>query len=480
MENHRVWRLWGGPLAATCLCFGSCAAPKEGRLELSEVRASLAERSSPESLEATIDALALPPSVLRIPASADRKGPAQPGYWFVQALAWSPSVRAARRQLAAATAEAKSAGAPNPIAIQAVDHELGGDDKLVEAIGVLDLVGLLGLGPSGAERERASAEAQLALGQLERAAFDATLGVERARIRTVAARTRHARFVALEAEAKQDLERVAILERNDRLSSADARLARAEVARIERQVSLSSVALGSARRDLAALAGSMPATHRAEFSVDVLAVGAEGLAELGKTEAAGTPLPIEELAAQHPALREARLVFAVREAQVREAASRAWPGIGLGPHLGYLDSARIGAVLRLAVPFPSSWRGKLEAAVQRRDRSIESFEEALQALLVKESEALTRIDQLLAMSAVGVGATDRAMLPALEHWTAARAVFRSGRGPLSGWTKALNHLTETVTWSVDDAEALALARVDLLDARGPLLSSTPGMGTPAP
>ncbi len=460
-----------GPLGLCWLAAGlalcSCATPPPGRLDVVDVQASLTARSNPDALQAALDGIELSPSVLQLPAESERSGPGQSGFWKVRALAWSPGVREARRALSARLAEAKSAGAPNPIAVQVVDHELGGDDELVEAIGVLDLVGLLGLGPSHAERRLASAEAQLALGRLEHAAFQATLDVECARIRAVAARARHDRLTALQADAARDLERVVILERNGRLSDADSRLARAEVARIERASSMSLVALVGARGELAAAAGSMPIDWAEEQGGDVAAVGSGGLAELETNRGPRVALSIEDLVARHPQLRVARLAFAVREAEVREAASRAWPGIGLGPHLGYLESARIGAVLRLAIPFPSSWRGRLDAAVERRDRSIEAFEESLQGLLVQQAEALARLDELDARSAAGVGATERAMAPAQEHWTAARAVFRSGRGPLSGWTKALNHLTETVTWSIDDAEALALARLDLLGAWGP-------------
>ena len=382
-------------------------------------------------------------------------------------------------------AEAKSAGAPQAVAFQAVDHEFDNGDELVEAIGVLDLVGLLGVGPSGAQRQLASAEVQLALGQLERAAFDATVEVERVRIQAVAARARLIRFTALEVEAKRDLARVAILEDNGRLSSADAGLARAEVARIERAASKAQVALGSARRDLATAAGALPDSGTADLSQDIRSVGADGLAELAPLDAldspaaAATPLAVDELAARHPRLREARLVFAVRESEVRESASRAWPGIGLGPHVAELDGFRLGGILRLSIPFPSSWRGRLEAAVQRRDRSIEAFEETVQSLMVYEADAIGRIHELAARSASG-GVTERAMVPALEHWISARAVFRAGRGSLSGWTKALNHLTETVTWSVDDAEALALARLDLLMARGPFQNPMNATGTVTP
>ncbi|MFT7169309.1 MAG: hypothetical protein ACI80K_002447 [Paracoccaceae bacterium] len=464
------------------LLLAACAAPPAGRLDSLEVATSLLARTEPSVLDEALEGLALPASFMRLPVDAERATPAQAGYWFVRALAWSPEVRAARRELSAAAATAKSAGAPNPIAIQAVDHELGGDDKLVEAIGVLDLIGLLGLGPSRAERGVASAETLLAAGRLERVAFDAWITVERARIGVVAARLRVERLAELVEAGQVDLERVRILEENDRLSEADAALARAEVARIERRGHLAVAELGGARRQLALAAGSLSGSlsgspdGAGEFDAAVQAVGLGGLGEvadvsvMARASALPTDMNLAALAESHPALREARLVFDVREAEVREAASRAWPGVALGPHLGYLDQAQVGAVLRLAIPFPSSWKGRLEAAVERRDRAVERFEEILVDLLARQADALGRIAQMRATVTDEDGATKRAMEPGFQDWTAARARFRTGRGDLAGWTRALNRLAEMVTWPIDDVEALVLAKLDWTAASGPGMS----------
>lgn len=457
-----------------CLAAVSCASnsPRVNggpSVEWSEVEARLsnrgrsgaAEEAFQKALEENPLGALLGPTALRLPAPEQRAEPTQPGYWMVRALAWAPEVRAARRSVAAALGEARSAGAPAPVFVQAVDHELGGDDELVEAIGVVDLIGLLGLGPSAAQGRLAEARVDEALVALEHAAFRACLEVERARVRVVAAQARCDRFDGLLQEASRDLERVRILRARDRLSASDSELAFAEVARIERWASLAQVALVGARRELALASGI--ASESGSLALDE--VGASGLDEI---ETLGPAEAVEPMgpSAEHPRVRARAAAFRVAEASVREAASRAWPGLGLGPHLGFLDGARVGAVLRLALPFPSSWKGRLEAAVERRDRAVEAYDETLLELQQRAVEARSRIAELELRRDPTSGATPRAAAPAESHWTASRALFRTGRGPLAAWTKALNHLTETVTWEVDDAESVALARLDLVEAVG--------------
>ncbi|MEM8710789.1 MAG: hypothetical protein AAGG01_07540 [Planctomycetota bacterium] len=435
-------------------------------MEWADVEARLSGRAEPGAAEEAFDAALeerpldsiIGPSALSIPSPEERSLPSQSGFWMVRALAWAPQVRAARRAVSALQGEARSAGAPAPVFVQAVDHQLGGEDELVEAIGVLDLVGLLGLGPSAAQGRLATARVEEGLVALEVEAFRACLSVERARVRAVASRARRDRFGDLLKVARQDLERVRILRERGRLSDSDAELALAEVARIERAASLAEVALWGAQRDLALASGTPVETGARE----ILEVGASGLAEIEPLAPVADSSPSDA----HPRLRASAAAFRVAEKSVREAASRAWPGLGLGPHLGFLDGARVGAVLRLALPFPSSWKGRLEAAVQRRDRAVEAYDETLLELQQSALEARGRLAELERRRDPVSGATWRAAAPAESHWKASRALFRTGRGPLSAWTKALNHLTETVTWEVDDAEAIALAELDLVEAVG--------------
>ncbi len=450
----------------------SCATAPDASLQPQDAVASLASREMPGRLDEVVEGLQLSSTSIQLPKPAERSAPDQRGFWFVRALAWSPEVRAARSDLRTAVALAQGAGAPDPIAFQAVDHELGGDDDLVEAIGVLDLIGLMGLGPSGAEKERATAEIALAAARLERVAFDAWIRVESSRLRVIAARARAEQFAALREDAATDLERVRILEDHDRLGAAPAAQARAGVARVERLQAQAEVELHRARWELAQAAGVVVVDR--EFPSAVMAVGALGEDELRVDVAPGWEQPwpdhAERLIEGHPVLREARVAFAVREAEVREAAARSWPGVGLGPHLGYQDSASIGTVLRLTVPFPSSWKGELEAAVERRDRSIQIFEERLADLLTRDASARAQLATQLAMAKSETGATVRAMGPALQQWSAARSLFRAGRGPLGDWTKALSQLTQTIPWAIDDAEAIELAKLDLCAANGPAWS----------
>ncbi|MEX1025803.1 MAG: hypothetical protein WD226_12090 [Planctomycetota bacterium] len=445
---------------------GACLAPEPVELRLDDARDALARRADPATLEEVLALVELPPTALAIPPAAERQHPGQPGFWMVRALAWSPAVRAARGEWRALRAEATSAGAPAPIAIQVVDHELGGDDELVEAIGVLDLIGLLGLGPSRAERRLAHADAALALGRLELAVWDGWLAVERARLRHVAAGAREQILGELAEAARGDLERVAILERTGRLSLAESASARAAVATIERRRSAWEESTLAARATLALAAGV--SGDEPELAL------AQGLA---REHVAAVTLPAEltgdapleplDRYDRHPRLRAAWLRFALAEAAIRRAAASAWPGLALGPHVGYLDEAQIGAVLRLAVPFPSSWRGRLAAAVERRDAAIDAFEDQLAALTIAEREARARHRTIARRAS---GATPTALAAAHAEWRAARTAFRAGRGGLLQWMVALEQLAARSTWSIDEAEALALATMAIIEARGPAAS----------
>ena len=52
-------------------------------------------------------------------------------------------------------------------------------------------------------------------------------------------------------------------------------------------------------------------------------------------------------------------------------------------------------------------------------------------------------------------------------WLAARARYRNGAMPLMRWIDVLEMRTNALLLPVDDAEAIAMAWLDLLDARGP-------------
>ncbi len=450
-------------LAVTALlAVAACATAQ--RAELDHKRDSMSARVDAGHFETVLQQLDLDRFGFDVPPLESRSDPAEAAYWTTRALVWAPEVRAARREWYAAIGELASAGAPAALALQVVDHEFGGDDELVEAIGVLDVFGLLRVGPSRAERRTASAAATLAMGQFELAAWRGMLATERARISRVAALARAARLAALVAEAREDLARVAILQRTGRLGTSAAEAATAAVELLARRRSL---ALDEAERRTADLmrASGVPSDDpalRAAAAIDGPPV-AWLRDEATRLVAASGPDATPDGAA-HPVLREARLTFALREAQVREAAAASWPSLSLGPHVGVLEEANVGAVMRLTLPFPSSWRGRLNAAVERREAAIEAYNDADHHLRVAEADATARMDLAAARLA---GETDRVERATAAGWAAARASFRLGRGTIPGWVEALRMRGESATLAIDDAEAAALAALERHAARGP-------------
>jgi outer membrane protein TolC len=354
-------------------------------------------------------------------------------------------------------AETDGAGAPGPIEFELSNDEFGSDTDRVEAMLVLDLLGLLGVGRSHAERRRIDAEAALAVAELEVTVWRSWLDVEAARVRFVAAAERERRLEELVQQARADFVRVEVLFDAGWIGKSPAGAARAAVAITESMRSVMSETVTSNRAELVQLAGA----HRLDTAIDELVQ--QPSASLESIFATGNSLDAEHLG-DHPELRALRVEFLLREAEVRSVAASAWPGIGIGPRLGYEDELAIGSVLRLELPFPSSWRGRLAAAVERRDAVIDAYEDRVLVLLARARAARDRLDEIAVRrsditTAVVEGST--------VGWQGARATFSVGRLGVVEWVDALNRRREAVTAEIADAEAVALAVIDLAAARGP-------------
>ncbi|MGD2019105.1 MAG: hypothetical protein PVJ89_13370 [Planctomycetota bacterium] len=448
--------LLGVPAALLAL---ACANPEHVVLDDPAVRASLEARVEVDPSLGSAAAEDLPSTLLADlrPEACERVD--QHGYWYVRALTWAPTVRAARRELAAARAAELAAGAPGPVAAQAIQRDLSGDEELLDALAAFDLVGLLGLGPAAAARGAAAAQVGLAQADLEVAAWAAWLDVERALIRWRAAEARGDRLDGLVELASGDLERVRILLDTGRLGTAPATSAESAASELERRRSLARDEGSRARARLSVTTGV--------DSGAALEGAAPRTAALEVTETEGAWFADDAHLSAHPHLRRARRLFELREQQVREAAARAWPGVSLGPRVGFVDPTQLGGVLRITLPFPSSWEGLLEASIERRDAAIQAYEDQLHALRTAEQDALTRLALAEERS---TGASLEAVTGLMDDWRAARAGFRVQRTPVQQWTGALRMLVMRATWDIDDRERAELARVDLLAARGPMAS----------
>jgi outer membrane protein TolC len=170
----------------------------------------------------------------------------------------------------------------------------------------------------------------------------------------------------------------------------------------------------------------------------------------------------------HPDLRLRRLELAVSEARLRALAARAWPGLRLGPHLGFpsggADPLRVGGLVSLSLPFPSSYAGRLEAAAARRDRALERYSETLLGLRTRERAADERSSLARERREVHATQVERATAGA---WTATRAAFRVGRAELVDWIDALERRKATLNVVLEADLVLARASLELASARGP-------------
>ncbi len=441
------WRLL--PLA---LC-AACASPREATTHIEDAEERvLARVPEAEIVEralalADLNALGIDP-----PTAAELADPGADGYWHAAAYTFAPPVRDARAKALAALAREGAAGAPGPVGLRTVDHEFGGADVLFESVATFDLIGLLGVGPSAAAQRLARAESLSALTSLELALWEARFAVDQDRISLAAVRERHRRTLALLDEAREDLPRVDILARTGRLGDAIAASARAQVDAVGAAADQRRSALSAGRARLAIASGLPYERVDPEHTTGTL-----------ERELAGD-LPLSDA---HPALRARRVELAVAEARLRAVATRAWPGLQAGPHLGFPDGdfgeVRVGGLLALSLPFPSTYAGPLEAAAVERDRVVERYEETLLELSVAFASALERHaaaqDRLAAAREVDAAST--------AAWAATRAAFRASRADAMAWREALQRRLGALNLVVDAAEEVARTALDVERAAGP-------------
>ena len=408
-----------------------------------------------ETVRAALELVELERIALAPPTSEQLADPGSAGFWHGAAYAFSPAVREARARLLAQLGEARSAGASGPIQASLTDHEFGGGDARLESVISFDLIGWLGLGPSGAQRELAREESLLALAQLESALWSARFEVDRARLDFGAARERVLAIAALSRELSSDLARVDILARRGRLSAAQESRARASRERLEDARAEAEQVLARARGELARASG-LPAEHAAFERVP---------REL-RFDALEAELP--ESCENHPRLRAARLAAGVAEARLRAAAAEAWPGLRLGPHLGFPagdgSEINIGGALQLSWPVPGAYRGRIAARAAERDRSLERYQEEWLELGNALLEARTSLQLALErrdrrapalLAAAGAG------------WSAVRARFRVGRATVGEWSEAVERELSALTREIEARRATGVAWLELAQGAGP-------------
>lgn len=438
------------------LSSASCASTETHALVASEVHGALDARAngSLEELEpeqiAGLDALALPR-----PTREECAEPRVAGYWRACALAWNPGVRAARRELQRALAEAGVAGKPDSIDVDLEIEDLGDWEEESTLAVSLDLLGLLGVGPAPMARKTARIEVRRARAALESAVWSALFEVQRARVRLASTRARIERLNALLRQVAAHAERFEVLERRGRLSEADARMAVGAAHEVEHALSHELGEEMELRAALTLVSG-VPFDRAAYASI-----GGEVLAETRAPEA--TP-DRRDLLEREPRLRELALEYAKAEMHVRHAATEAWPTLRVGPQLKVVPSdVLLGGVLDLSLPWPGRVAKEVRIASVEREAARERVEDALNAALARVA-SLTVVEREARMRAFDHGPRlDEAQEAA---WQAANARLRLGMTNAVEWTRMLRERIGPLLGLVNEQEEAALAALDLAEARG--------------
>lgn len=403
------------------------------------------------------------------PYVRDHDAPDRPGFWRACAWTWSQPCFEARRRFNAARASAASAGLPDDIRVAARSQDQErtptqpdpGSDH-VEVAATLDILGLLRLGRAPAAAALADARVREAFAEVERAAWRSIHDVDRARVRVAAARAREAALEALVAQVGADGRRIAVLIEHGWLPAGVLATAQAMSRRAERDLADQRIDVARALDELSRRSG-LPPGHAA-FAL-VPAAPTDGEVDALRTDDAPTDAA---LLTRLPALRSARLAYATAEATVRRAAAEAWPRIAVGPNVRVApDSHLVGGVLDVALPWPGSVSGEIEAAVERRELARETLEDALreaQSRLARDRTALRQAEDVL---------RDRA--PVIERetavsWRAARARFSVEAGSLPTWSDSLERRIVGCVALIDAREATAVAGLDLRESVGPIPS----------
>ena len=433
-----------------------CAASQRHELAPGEVHAALETRSNGPLASLAPEQLAgLETLALARPTPDECADPHSSGYWRACALAWNPSVRAARRELERALAVANVAGLPGSIDVALESLEFADLERETKLAATIDLLGLIGVGPTRIAREAARGEVTRAHSALESAVWSALFEVQRARVRLAASRERTRYLNVLLKQVAAQSERFEILERRGRLSEADAEMVQAAGHDIEHALSRERSREAELHAELARLSG-LPFEHAAYASVDGTA--------LNEARQFSEPAAARELLEQDPALRELSLEYAQAELRVRRVAADAWPSLRVGPQLTFMPSdVLLGGVLDLALPWPGRVEKEIRIASAEREAARERVEDALNLALARV--ASLRVDEAEARLRASEHApkTDSA---AESAWQAINARLRVGMASALEWTRVLRERVPPLSALVDEREGAAIAALDLAQACG--------------
>ncbi len=434
----------------------SCASVHEPQLAPDEVLDALDQRvEGPARIFDALDLAGLDVLALPRPTPEECADPRSAGYWRACALAWNPSVRAARRELERALAAANLAGQPQAIEGGIESMDLSDIERETKVSVTFDLLGLLGLGPAQVAREAARVDVLRAHSRLESAVWSAIFDVERARVRLAAARKRQAELAELLEQVVGQSARFEVLERRGRLSEADVASVAAAAHEVEHAISSEKVREAGLQAELARVSG---------LAFEHAAFGAVGGEVLKEASAGPGERSARQVLEQDPALRELTLEFAQAEMRVRAVAASAWPTLRAGPQLTFMPSdLLVGGLLDLSVPWPGTVEKQMRVARVEREAARERVEDALQFALARVASLREILGEQKLLADEHAPELDEA-----EEltWQAVNARLRYGRATAMEWTLAARARKLPLVGLVDAREAAELAALDLAQACG--------------
>ena len=433
-----------------------CASVGEPQLAPDEVLGALDQRvEGPAKILNALDLAGLDVLELPRPTLEECADPRTAGFWRACALAWNPTVRAARRDLERALAAANLAGQAQAIEGGVESMDLSDLERETKVSVTFDLLGLLGLGPAQVAREAARVDVLRAHSRLESAVWSAVFDVERARVRLAATRKRHAELARLLDQVDAQTARFQVLERRGRLSDADVASVAAAAHEVEHAMSSEKIREAGLRAGLARVSG---------LGFEHAAFGEVGSEVLMEPSADPGPRSAREVLEQDPALRELTLEFAQAEMRVRAVAASAWPTLRAGPQLTLMPSELlVGGLLDLSVPWPGTVEKQMRIARVERDASRERVEDALQFALARVASLREILSEQHLLADEHAPELDDAEE---RTWQAVNARLRYGRATAMEWTLAARTRRMPLVALVDAREAAKLAALDLAEACG--------------
>ncbi len=452
------------------MCLASCTAPVPQPLVSADVASTVAARATApgELIEAALALHQQPPLGLRLPTTLDpRRDADRDVFWHAHAMAFDSTVRAARRVWRASRAGIDASGQPGPVALGYRLDDVDDPSRLQDVSATVDLLGLIGLGTSPAERRVVRRLADVAVGRLDEAVWRAVFAVDAARVGLAAATRRNAALAELFTEAQRDFRRIELLHQRGHLGRGLLGRAQAILAGLSRLLSSHAATTAKAREALALAAGLPPEAPALAAATTALTALDEALTDAGEQAAdrqphrqPHDPAPVPTattLLDRLPRLRALRRDYALDEARLRHAAASAWPQLRVGPSFKILaDEFLPGGVVSLSLPWPSAVAARINRAAEQRAATREAIEDALAAT---QNAATARRHELVLARRHRLRDVAPLTQGSARAWRAARARLsvHDSVDVLDAWFDAVGLRTRGVLAGLDAAERELLA-----------------------